>query len=71
MLVVPEPTVPTTLVSVRHSEISKLRAWLRLAILGANEKDKDGGVGARCLRNRRKIAHNKAMEAKGWSISLI
>lgn len=42
VLVVPVHTVPTTLVNVRHSEISKLRAWLRLATLGANSKIEDG-----------------------------
>ena len=38
-------TVLTTLVSVRHSEILKHRAWLRRAILGANRGVDDGGQG--------------------------
>lgn len=38
-------TVLTTPVRVRHSEILRLKAWLRLALLGTNRKVEDGVQG--------------------------
>lgn len=38
-------TVLTTPVRVTHSEILKLRAWLRLALLETNRKTEDGVQG--------------------------
>ncbi len=65
LLVIPVHTVPITLVSVRHSEILKLRAWLRLATMEANRKVEDGGAGAQCLRNKEKWL---TWRRKGWSM---
>ena len=67
MLVVPVHAVLTTSVSVRHSEILKLRVWLRLATLGANSKIEDGVPGT-MLEKQGELARNKAMGPKGWSI---